>query len=65
MSKNALTVSLKQTRIGWCVFLNGEAYAVGSQVYCQEVSKGLILRHLQHGPDALLVSAASQKGGAA
>lgn len=64
MSKNALTVTLKKTRMGWCVFLNGEAFAVGSHTYCQEVSKGLILRYLQHGP-ASMPAYVGQKGGAA
>lgn len=64
MSKNSLVVALKKTRMGWCVFLNGEAFAVGSQAYCQEVSKGLILRHLRHGPASMPVHVAS-KGGAA
>ncbi len=41
MSKNALTVSLKQTRIGWCLFVNGLAYAVGSQAYCISVANQL------------------------
>jgi hypothetical protein len=64
MSKNALTVTLKKTRMGWCVILNGQAFAIGSHAYCQEVSKGLILRYLQHGPASMPFYAAS-KGGAA
>ena len=64
MSKNALTVALKKTRMGWCVFLNREPYAIGTHAYCQEVSKGLILQYLQHGPASMPVYAAS-KGGAA
>jgi hypothetical protein len=64
MSKNALTVALKKTRMGWCVFLNGEPYALGTQLYCQEVSRDLILRHLRHGPACAPVRGFS-KGGAA
>ena len=64
MSKNALTVTLKKTRMGWCVFLNGDAFAVGSHVYCQDVSKGLILRFLKHGP-ASMPQFVGQKGGSA
>lgn len=64
MSKNALTVTLKNTRMGWCVTLNGEPYALGTHLYCQEVSKALILQYLQHGPASMPVHAGS-KGGAA
>lgn len=63
MSKNALTVALKKTRMGWCVLLNGEAFAIGTHAYCQEISKGLILRYLRHGPVSMPVHVAS-KGGA-
>jgi hypothetical protein len=41
MSKNAITVTLKQTRMGWCLFVNGLAYAVGSQAYCISVAQQL------------------------
>jgi hypothetical protein len=41
MSKKALTVSLKQTRIGWCLFVNGLAHAMGSRVYCISVANEL------------------------
>ena len=64
MSKNALTVALKKTRMGWCVLLNGEAFAIGTHAYCQEVSKALILRYLQHGPASMPVYVGG-KGGAA
>jgi hypothetical protein len=64
MSKNALTVALKKTRMGWCVFLNGEPYAIGSHAYCQEVSKGLILRHLKR-VQAPMLHLVGSKGGAA
>jgi hypothetical protein len=46
MSKNSITVTLKRTKMGWCVYLNREVYAVGSHEYCQEVSRSLILRAL-------------------
>jgi hypothetical protein len=41
MSKNALTLTLKKTRMGWCLFVNGVAYAVGSQAYCISVANEL------------------------
>lgn len=41
MSKNALTVALKQTRIGWCLFVNGLAYAIGTKAYCIGVANQL------------------------
>lgn len=41
MSKNALTVVLKQTRFGWCLFVNGLAHAIGSRVYCIGVANQL------------------------
>ena len=43
MSKNALPLTLKQTRIGWCLFVNGVAYALGTRAYCIEVAN--TLRH--------------------
>lgn len=65
MSKKALVVALKPTKkMGWCLFLNGEPYAVGSLDYCRDVSRELIVRYLQHGPDSMPVHVAS-KGGAA
>ena len=63
MSKNSLTVRLKMTKMGWCVFLNHEPFAVGSYAYCNEVAQALMLRYLQHGPDSMPVHLAS-KGGA-
>lgn len=65
MSQKHLTVAVKPTKkMGWCVFLNGEAFAVGSRSYCDELAKGLILRYLHHGPASMPVYA-GQKGGAA
>lgn len=65
MSKNSLVVAVKPTKkMGWCVFLNHEAFAIGTQAYCNEVAQGLILRYLQHGPASMPVHVAS-KGGAA
>lgn len=37
------TLTLKRTRMGWCLFVNGEAYAIGSQAYCIAVAN--TLRH--------------------
>lgn len=65
MSKNALVVAVKPTKkMGWCLFLNGEAFAVGSYRYCNELAAALMLRYLQHGPDSMPVYV-GQKGGAA
>lgn len=41
MSKKSFTFSLKQTRIGWCLFVNGLAYAIGTQAYCISVANEL------------------------
>ena len=41
MSKNALTVTLKKTRLGWCLFVNGVPYAIGSRAYCIAVADDL------------------------
>jgi hypothetical protein len=41
MSKNTLLVALKKTKLGWCLFVNGGAYAVGSQAYCISVANSL------------------------
>lgn len=41
MSLHSLTLTLKRTRLGWCLFVNGEAYAVGSQAYCIGVANDL------------------------
>lgn len=38
MSKNALSLTLKMTRMGWCLFVNGVAYALGSRAYCIAVA---------------------------
>jgi hypothetical protein len=65
MSKNSLTVAVKPIKkMGWCVFLNREPFAVGTRAYCDEVARGLILRYLQHGPASMPVYV-GQKGGAA
>jgi hypothetical protein len=65
MSKNSLVVAVKpHKKMGWCVFLNREPYAVGSYAYCNEVASGLMLRYLQHGPASMPAHVAS-KGGAA
>jgi hypothetical protein len=65
MSKNSLVVAVKPTKkMGWCVFLNREPYAVGSYAYCNAVAQGLMLRYLQHGPASIPYFTAS-KGGAA
>lgn len=37
----SLSLSLRLTRMGWCLFVNGVAYAIGSQAYCILVAKGL------------------------
>lgn len=65
MSKIAFTVSLKKTRMGWCVYVNHEPYAVGSHAYCQDVSKRLILQQLQQSLEALPHQFIAQKGGVA
>jgi len=41
MTKTALVLTLKNTRMGWCLFVNGEAYALGSRDYCIAVANGL------------------------
>ena len=41
MSQKALALTLKQTRMGWCLFVNGLAYAIGSQAYCISVANEL------------------------
>lgn len=41
MTKTALVLTLKNTLMGWCLFVNGEPYAVGSQVYCIAVANEL------------------------
>lgn len=65
MSQKSLVVAVKPTKkMGWCVFLNREPYAVGSYAYCNEVAQGLMRRYLQHGPASMPVHVAS-KGGAA
>ena len=66
MSKNSFVVSVKPTKMepGWCVFLNREAFAIGTRAYCDAIAQGLILRYLQHGPASMPVYV-GQKGGAA
>lgn len=41
MSQKSLSLTLKRTRMGWCLFVNGLAYAVGSQAYCIGVANEL------------------------
>lgn len=41
MSPKTLSLTLKRTRMGWCLFVNGLAYAVGSQSYCIAVANEL------------------------
>ena len=41
MSLKTLSLTLKRTRMGWCLFVNGLAYAVGSQAYCISVANEL------------------------
>lgn len=41
MNTKSLTMTLKRTRMGWCLFVNGLAYAVGSQAYCISVANAL------------------------
>lgn len=41
MSHKTLHLQLKCTRMGWCLFVNGLAYAVGSQAYCIAVANEL------------------------
>jgi hypothetical protein len=41
MSLHTLTLTLKRTRMGWCLFVNGMPYAVGSQAYCISVANEL------------------------
>ena len=43
----SLSLTLKRTRMGWCLFVNGVAYAVGSQAYCISVANQL--RSCQEG----------------
>ena len=65
MSKTAFTVSLKKTRMGWCVFLNHEPFAIGTHAYCNDVAQGLILRYLQHGAASMPHQFIALKGGVA
>lgn len=37
----SLSLTLRLTRMGWCLFVNGVAYAIGSQAYCIRVANGL------------------------
>jgi hypothetical protein len=39
--KNALSLTLRRTKMGWCLYVNGIAYAVGSQAYCIGVANSL------------------------
>ncbi len=41
MSQKALALTLRRTRIGWCLFVNGMPCAVGSQDYCIAVANSL------------------------
>ena len=41
MSARTLNLTLRLTRLGWCLFVNGEPYAVGSQSYCIGVANEL------------------------
>lgn len=41
MSQKTLALTLKRTRMGWCLFVNGLAYAIGSQAYCISVANAL------------------------
>lgn len=41
MSTKTLALTLKRTRMGWCLFVNGLAYAVGTQAYCIAVANSL------------------------
>lgn len=41
MSQKTLSLTLKRTRMGWCLFVNGLAYAIGTQVYCISVANAL------------------------
>lgn len=41
MNPKTLTLTLKRTRMGWCLFVNGVAYAIGSQRYCIAVANAL------------------------
>jgi hypothetical protein len=41
MSQKTLSIQIKLTRMGWCLFVNGEPYAIGSQAHCIAVANGL------------------------
>ena len=41
MSKKTLSLTLKLTRMGWCLFVDGAPYAMGSRAYCIGVSNDL------------------------
>lgn len=41
MTAKTLALTLKRTKMGWCLFVNGLAYAVGSQAYCIAVANSL------------------------
>lgn len=38
MSAKTLSLTLRHTRMGWCLSINGEAYAVGTRAYCITVA---------------------------
>jgi len=42
MRHTILNLRLKLTRLGWCLFVNGDAYAVGSREYCISVANELL-----------------------
>jgi hypothetical protein len=38
MNTKPLRIDLKLTRLGWCLFVDGEPYAIGMQAYCIRVA---------------------------
>lgn len=64
MSQNSLSLTLRQTKMGWCLFINGEPYAVGMRSYCIKVAD-TVRRDFARGGAAMLPPVARKKGGSA
>lgn len=41
MSQNTRSLTLKLTRMGWCLFVDGAPYAIGARAYCIGVANDL------------------------
>lgn len=64
MSTKTLSLTLRQTKMGWCLFINGEPYAVGMQAYCIRVADSVRHAYARDGW-AAFPELNKRKGGAA